>query len=40
VHPSREALVGAITQHHFVAPPTLEMVGKIVLGVESDGFML
>jgi alkylation response protein AidB-like acyl-CoA dehydrogenase len=32
--------VHAITQHHFVAPPTLEMVGKILLGVESDGFML
>jgi alkylation response protein AidB-like acyl-CoA dehydrogenase len=32
--------VHMITQHHFVAPPTYEMVGKIVLGVESDGFML
>lgn len=32
--------VHMITQHHFVAPPTYEMIGKIVLGVESDGFML
>jgi alkylation response protein AidB-like acyl-CoA dehydrogenase len=32
--------VRAITQHLFVAPPTYEMVGKILLGVESDGFML
>lgn len=32
--------VHAITQHHFVAPPTLEMIGKVLLGVEPDGFML
>ena len=32
--------VHAITQHFFVAPPTYEMLGKIVLGVEPDGFML
>ena len=32
--------VRAITQHVFVAPPTYEMLGKIVLGVEPDGFML
>jgi alkylation response protein AidB-like acyl-CoA dehydrogenase len=32
--------VHAITQHLFVAPPTYEMIGKILLGVEADGFML
>ena len=32
--------VHAITQHFFVAPPTYEMIGKILLGVEPDGFML
>jgi alkylation response protein AidB-like acyl-CoA dehydrogenase len=32
--------VRAITQHFFVAAPTYEMVGKILLGVETDGFML
>jgi alkylation response protein AidB-like acyl-CoA dehydrogenase len=32
--------VHAISQHFFVAPPTYETIGKIVLGVEPDGFML
>lgn len=32
--------VHAITQHFFVAPPTFETIGKVVLGVEPDGFML
>ena len=32
--------VRAITQHFFVAPPTYETIGKVVLGVEPDGFML
>jgi alkylation response protein AidB-like acyl-CoA dehydrogenase len=32
--------VHAITQHLFVAPPTYEMIGKILLGVEPEGFML
>jgi alkylation response protein AidB-like acyl-CoA dehydrogenase len=32
--------VHAVSQHFFVAPPTYEMIGKILLGVESDGFML
>lgn len=32
--------VHTITQHLFVAPPTYEMIGKILLGVEPDGFML
>jgi alkylation response protein AidB-like acyl-CoA dehydrogenase len=32
--------VHAITQHLFVAPPTYELIGKILLGVETDGFML
>jgi indole-3-acetate monooxygenase len=32
--------VHTITQHLFVAPPTYEMIGKILLGVEADGFML
>jgi alkylation response protein AidB-like acyl-CoA dehydrogenase len=30
----------AITQHFFVAPPTFETIGKVLLGVEPDGFML
>ena len=32
--------VHAVTQHFFVAPQTYEMIGKILLGVEPDGFML
>jgi hypothetical protein len=32
--------VHAVTQHFFVAPPTYETIGKVVLGVEPDGFML
>ena len=32
--------IHAITQHVFVAPPTYEPLGKILLGVEPDGFML
>jgi alkylation response protein AidB-like acyl-CoA dehydrogenase len=32
--------VHAITQHLFVAPPTYEMIDKILLGVAPDGFML
>ena len=32
--------VHAITQHFFVAPPTYETIGKVLLGVEPDGFML
>jgi alkylation response protein AidB-like acyl-CoA dehydrogenase len=32
--------VHTITQHLFVAPPTYEMIGKILLGVDADGFML
>ena len=32
--------VHAITQHFFVAPPTYETIGKVILGVEPDGFML
>ena len=32
--------VHAITQHFFVAAPTYETIGKVVLGVEPDGFML
>ena len=32
--------VHAITQHVFVAPPAYEPLGKILLGVEPDGFML
>jgi hypothetical protein len=27
-------------QHFFGAPPTYEMIGKILLGAEPDGFML
>jgi alkylation response protein AidB-like acyl-CoA dehydrogenase len=29
-----------LTQHFFLAPPTYEMIGKVLLGVEPDGFML
>ena len=32
--------VHAMTQHFFVAPPTYEMIGKVMLGVEPDGFLL
>jgi indole-3-acetate monooxygenase len=32
--------VHAITQQFFVAPPTYETIGKVMLGVEPDGFML
>lgn len=32
--------VRAATQHLFVAPPSYEMIGKVLLGVEPDGFML
>jgi len=32
--------VHAITQHVFVAPATYEMIGKILLGVEPEGFRL
>jgi alkylation response protein AidB-like acyl-CoA dehydrogenase len=32
--------VHAVTQHFFVAPATYEMIGKVLLGVEPDGFML
>jgi alkylation response protein AidB-like acyl-CoA dehydrogenase len=32
--------VHAITQHFFVAPPTYETIGRVLLGVEPDGFML
>jgi hypothetical protein len=32
--------VHAITQHFFVAPHSYETIGKVVLGVEPDGFML
>ncbi len=32
--------VHTVTQHVFVAPPIYEMLGKILLGVEPDGFML
>jgi alkylation response protein AidB-like acyl-CoA dehydrogenase len=32
--------VHTLTQHFFVAPPTYEMTGKVLLGVEPDGFML
>jgi indole-3-acetate monooxygenase len=32
--------VHAITQHFFVAPASYETIGKVVLGVEPDGFML
>ena len=29
-----------LAQRLFVAPPTFEMIGKVLLGVEPDGFML
>ena len=32
--------VHTITQHHFVAPTTYEMLGQILLDLEPDGFML
>jgi alkylation response protein AidB-like acyl-CoA dehydrogenase len=32
--------VHAATQHFFVAPASYETIGKVVLGVEPDGFML
>jgi alkylation response protein AidB-like acyl-CoA dehydrogenase len=32
--------IRTLTQHVFVAPPTYETIGKVVLGVEPDGFML
>jgi alkylation response protein AidB-like acyl-CoA dehydrogenase len=32
--------VRGITQHFFVAPATYEVIGKVLLGVEPDGFML
>ena len=32
--------IHTLTQHFFVAPPTYEMTGKVLLGVEPDGFML
>jgi hypothetical protein len=32
--------VHTVTQHVFVALPTYEMLGKTLLGVEPDGFML
>ena len=32
--------VHAVTQHFFVAPHSYETIGKVVLGVEPDGFML
>ena len=32
--------VHAVTQHLFVAPSTYEPIGKILLGVEPEGFML
>ena len=32
--------VHAMAQHFFVAPPTYETIGKVLLGVEPDGFML
>jgi alkylation response protein AidB-like acyl-CoA dehydrogenase len=32
--------VHTLTQHVFVAPPTYETAGKVLLGVEPDGFML
>jgi alkylation response protein AidB-like acyl-CoA dehydrogenase len=32
--------VHTLTQHFFVAPPIYEMTGKVLLGVEPDGFML
>ena len=32
--------IHAATQHFFVAPASYETIGKVVLGVEPDGFML
>lgn len=32
--------IHALTQHFFVAPPTYETIGKVLLSVEPDGFML
>lgn len=32
--------IHTLTQHFFLAPPTYEMTGKVLLGVEPDGFML
>jgi indole-3-acetate monooxygenase len=32
--------VHGVTQHAFVAPPTYESLGQILLGTEPDGFML
>jgi hypothetical protein len=32
--------VHAITQHHFVARPTYETLGKFLLGLEPDGFFM
>jgi len=32
--------IHTLSQHFFVAPPTYEMTGKVLLGVEPDGFML
>ena len=32
--------IRTLTQHFFLAPPTYEMTGKVLLGVEPDGFML
>ena len=32
--------VHAVTQQVFVARPTYEMIGKVLLGVEPDEFML
>jgi len=32
--------VHTLTQHFFVGAPTYEMTGKVLLGVEPDGFML
>jgi alkylation response protein AidB-like acyl-CoA dehydrogenase len=32
--------VHAITQHLFVAPPTYEMLGKLLLDVDTEPFML
>lgn len=32
--------IHTLTQHVFVAPPIYEMTGKVLFGVEPDGFML
>jgi hypothetical protein len=29
-----------VTQHMMVAPPTLELVGRVLLGVDTDTAML